>query len=130
VLEIGSPRGIGINAHASRAHPRAALRPQNATIVLPSNRGSPHDAHKKRSDARYRRGLRAPAHGCPAAAESRRRADAVVPNPSKEWTEALPVGNGVLGATVLGPSSHERLHSNLNQGEFLVGDHVLMGKPW
>jgi len=48
-------------------------------------------------------------------------ADAVVPNPSKEWTEALPVGNGVLGATVFGTVEHERLHSNLNQGEFLVG---------
>ena len=41
--------------------------------------------------------------------------------PAKEWTEALPVGNGVLVAMVFGSVGHERLHSNLNQGEFLLG---------
>lgn len=42
-------------------------------------------------------------------------------SPAKEWTEALPIGNGVLGAMVFGGVEHERLHSNLSQGEFLLG---------
>jgi alpha-L-fucosidase 2 len=32
--------------------------------------------------------------------------------PAKEWTEALPVGNGRLGAMVFGGTSHERLQLN------------------
>ncbi len=34
--------------------------------------------------------------------------------PAKEWTEALPVGNGRLGAMVFGGTEHERLQLNEN----------------
>jgi hypothetical protein len=34
--------------------------------------------------------------------------------PAKEWTEALPVGNGRLGAMVFGGPEHERLQLNEN----------------
>ena len=34
--------------------------------------------------------------------------------PAKEWTEALPVGNGRLGAMVFGGAEHERLQLNEN----------------
>jgi alpha-L-fucosidase 2 len=32
--------------------------------------------------------------------------------PAREWTEALPVGNGRLGAMVFGGTAHERLQLN------------------
>ena len=34
--------------------------------------------------------------------------------PAKQWTEALPVGNGRLGAMVFGGTEHERLQLNEN----------------
>jgi alpha-L-fucosidase 2 len=43
-------------------------------------------------------------------------------SPAKEWTEALPVGNGVLGAMVFGGVEHERLQ--LNEHTLWSGHHV------
>src|SRR6266478_5225590 len=34
--------------------------------------------------------------------------------PARQWTEALPIGNGRLGAMVFGGTEHERLQLNEN----------------
>jgi alpha-L-fucosidase 2 len=43
-------------------------------------------------------------------------------NPAKEWTEALPIGNGILGAMVFGGVPQERIQ--LNEHTLWSGHHV------
>jgi alpha-L-fucosidase 2 len=49
------------------------------------------------------------------------------PRPAKVWTEALPVGNGNLGAMVFGGVEHERIQ--LNEHSLWSGHHVENDDP-
>lgn len=48
-------------------------------------------------------------------------------NPAKAWTEALPVGNGSLGAMVFGGVEHERIQ--LNEHSLWSGHHTQIDSP-
>ena len=62
----------------------------------------------------------------PAAAQPQQNRDGALTlwyrTPANEWTEALPIGNGVLGAMVFGGVEHERLQ--LNEHTLWSGHHV------
>src|SRR5271157_4340071 len=62
----------------------------------------------------------------PAAAQPQQNRDGALTlwyrSPANEWTEALPIGNGVLGAMVFGGVEHERLQ--LNEHTLWSGHHV------
>lgn len=49
--------------------------------------------------------------------------------PAMEWTEALPVGDGVLGAMVFGSVEHEPAQQ-CEPGRVPAGNHVLTRQPW
>src|SRR5271157_1412236 len=88
-LEIGSPRGIGINAHASRAHPRAALRPQ----TLPWFFRRIEVAHMTPTRREVMQGIGAALALLPMAAQPQQNRDGALTlwyrTPAKERTEAL-----------------------------------------
>jgi alpha-L-fucosidase 2 len=57
-------------------------------------------------------GAPAPAPSEPSARERTRRPDLWFAQPAKTWNEALPVGNGRLGAMVFGGTARERIQLN------------------
>ena len=62
---------------------------------------------KRRRDSRDRRDVR-----CRGSAPARPRRCCGTPQPAQKWDEALPVGNGRLGAMVFGGPGSERMQLN------------------